>query len=171
MPQNDKFRITFENVNAVLNYFRPDRDPEGVVCKSLLIVPGAHAKLDNIDVESYTWKETQVFSICGEEVVYTAGASAAPHLKAYVEVKRLHPELFEKIRVYAQPAATMDEVTQVWHIEDLMKEFPQAVHQRDLFSAALTDKSKIAMKLAHHLPHWIAGGMTPVLQLTDTDIR
>ena len=44
------------------------------------------------------------------------------------------------------------------------------MHQRDLFAAALGDTCKKAMQLTQVIPSWIASKMTPVLQLTDTDI-
>ena len=42
--------------------------------------------------------------------------------------------------------------------------------QRDLLAAAMAQTSKLAMKIGHFVPAWIGGGLTPVCQLTDTDI-
>ena len=69
-----------------------------------------------------------------------------------------------------QPAAWMDEIIQSWVIADTGERTGQAVHQRDLFAAALTETSKKLMKLYQTIPAWIAAKMTPVLQLTDTHI-
>jgi len=64
----------------------------------------------------------------------------------------------------------MDEVLNVWQIQDMMGRVPQGVWQRDLLAAAMTQVSKLAMKIGHFIPAWIGGGLTPVCQLTDTDI-
>ena len=87
-----------------------------------------------------------------------------------VELRKNNPELFEGLIVCQQPSAWMDELVQSWVIADAGERTGQAVHQRDLFAAALTDNSKKFMKLYQTIPTWIAGKMTPVLQLTDTHI-
>ena len=63
----------------------------------------------------------------------------------------------------------MDEIVQSWCCQDLGERRSQCVHQRDLFSAALTDTVKKIMAILHQIPAWIAAKMTPCLQLTDTD--
>ena len=52
----------------------------------------------------------------------------------------------------------------------MAEKFPQAIWVRDLYPAALTDRCKLAMKIANFLAVWVADGMTPVCQLTDTEI-
>ena len=64
----------------------------------------------------------------------------------------------------------MDEVLNVWQTQDMRGRVPQGVWQRDLLSAAMTPISKLAMKVGQFIPAWIGGGLTPVCQLTDTDI-
>ena len=44
------------------------------------------------------------------------------------------------------------------------------IWQRDLLGCSMTQVNKLALKLAQILPAWILGGLTPVCQLTDTDI-
>ena len=61
----------------------------------------------------------------------------------------------------------MDEVVASWCCQDSGERVEQCVHQRDLFSAALTDTSKKIMALLQQIPTWIAAKMTAVLQLTD----
>jgi hypothetical protein len=87
-----------------------------------------------------------------------------------VSVMKKKPELFEGLVLFQQPAAIMDEITQVWAIENLSERVPQAAHERDLFSAALSDTSKKAMHIAQQIPTRIASKMPPVFQLTDTDL-
>ena len=91
-------------------------------------------------------------------------------MKSWWQCRKAHPELFEKIIVWQQPAATMDEVLNVWQIQDMMGRVPQGVWQPDLLAAAMTPTSKLAMKIGQFLPAWIGGGLTPVCQLTDIDI-
>ena len=91
-------------------------------------------------------------------------------MKTWVDLRSQFPYLFTDIKVYQQPAAWMDEIVTAWSIEELQERCPQCVHQRDLFGSALADVNKKKMQLAHQIPTWIAGKMTPVLQLTDTDL-
>ena len=77
--------------------------------------------------------------------------------------------MFEDIQVYAQPAAVIDGIVQVWILKDLGKEFPASIWQRDIVGAAMTVEAKEAMSLIGQIPAFIAGKMTPVLQVTDTD--
>ena len=69
-----------------------------------------------------------------------------------------------------QPAAWMDEILQSWCIAELGQRVDQAVHQRDLFSAAMNESSRKIMQIYQQIPTWIAAKMTAVLQLTDTSL-
>ena len=167
---DDKFRITFEARQGVLNWFDSSQDPTGIIFPSILIVHGIHCRLENID-DDRCWKEDEEFIICGEKVVRRKGGKVPGALmKGWWQCRKAHPELFEKILVWQQPAANMDEVLNVWQIQDMMGRVPQGVWQRDLLAAAMTPTSKIAMKIGQFVPAWIGGGLTPVCQLTDTDI-
>ena len=64
----------------------------------------------------------------------------------------------------------MDEIVASWACQDLGERCKSCVHQRDLFSAALTDTVKKIMAILHQIPAWIAAKMTPCMQLTDTDL-
>ena len=100
------------------------------------------------------------------------GEKTDGHLRAYVELRKKKPELFNDVVVMAAPSGFMTEVTQLWAIEDLhgvTGGFP-VVHQRDMHAAALTPTARKAMQACHHIATWIAGKMTPALQLTDTDV-
>ena len=57
-----------------------------------------------------------------------------------------------------------------WGLEDLGGRFPAAVLQRDLVSGALGARARQAAYLSQILPCWIGPGMTPVTQVTDTDV-
>ena len=69
-----------------------------------------------------------------------------------------------------QPSGTFDETIAVWEVQEMAKKFPQAIWVRDLYPSALTDRCKLANKIAQFISVWVADGMTPVCQLTDTEI-
>ena len=165
----EKFRITFEARQGVLNWFALE-DPVGVVFPSIIVVYGAHCRLDNLDDDG-RFIEHEEFYVAGEKVVHKQGQRpAGGKMMAYVKLRRDQPDLFKNIIVYQQPSATYDEIICCWEIADMMKRCPHGIWQRDLFAAALTDVSKLAMKIAHFVAHWILGGMTAVMQLTDTHV-
>ena len=173
-PSGEKCRITFEARQAVTGYFNGDRekggeDVKGIILPSILVVKGQYARLDNISDDG-CYKEDEIFWIGDEKVERKAGSSARGLMKSYVELRKKEPELFKDLVIFQQPAAYMDEITTTWAIQDLASRCPQAVHQRDLFASALGDTCKKAMQLTQVIPTWIASKMTPVLQLTDTDV-
>ena len=69
-----------------------------------------------------------------------------------------------------QPSATADEVVVGWGMADLASRFLAVVLQRDLVSGALSCRARMAAHLPQVICCWIAPGMTPVTQITDTDI-
>ena len=78
--------------------------------------------------------------------------------------------MLTKIEIYQQPAAFVDTVILSWMIESMSKRHPMSIHQRDMMSAGLSTDALQMSWLAHNLPVYIAGKMTAVLQLTDTDV-
>ena len=78
--------------------------------------------------------------------------------------------MLEDIEVFQQPAGFVDEIIMVWHLQLQAKRYPQCLHQRDLFAASLTETSQKACYLGQQVQTFIAGKMTPALQLTDTDV-
>ena len=84
--QADKMRITFEARQLVLNWFKPGAEPEGKVWKGLLIVPGQHARLDNIS-EKGEWKETESFEYRGQVRTHVKGQKAGRALESWREVR------------------------------------------------------------------------------------
>ena len=165
----EKFRITFEARQGISDYFNPQKDPTGHILKSCLVLKGAHCSLDNID-DDHKFIKDKTFWIGDVKKEQVAGRSAGNLAYGLVELRKKKPELFKDLVVFQQPAAFMDEIIVTWIAEDSAQHFVQAIHQRDLFGAALTQTAKKASKLAQQISSWIAPKMTPVLQLTDTDI-
>ena len=91
-------------------------------------------------------------------------------MDAWCKLRDEHPQIFEEIVVVQQPSATADEIITGWGLEDLGKRFPAAVLQRDLVSGALSDRARMAAFMQQIICCWVALGMTPVVQHTDTDI-
>jgi len=136
--------------------------------KSCLVLKGAHCCLNNID-DDHKFIKDKTFWIGDVKKEQVAGRSAGNLAYSLVELRKKKPELFKDLIVFQQPAAFMDEIIMTWISEDQAQHFSQAVHQRDLFGAALTQTARKASQLAQEISSWIAPKMTQVLQLTDTD--
>ena len=65
--EQDKCRVCLEARQTVTDYFDPDQEPEGHIDPSLLVVHGAHARLENISDE-HTWIKDEKFKVGGVEV-------------------------------------------------------------------------------------------------------
>ena len=163
-----RVRVTVELRQLILNYFAEDKEPVGVRGETLLIFPGVRARLENISDDG-KWLEDEVFEVCGEPVVRKAGQSAGNIMITFRKLRKEHPEAFEGIRVWQQPAAVMDSILQKWSVDALQKLYPFAVWTRDCLGAALTDRAMEACFAANHICSWVPPGMTPCMQLTDTD--
>ena len=167
-----KFRITVELRQVILNYFKTGEssaDPVGMLGDSLVIVGGVHCRLNNIS-EDGKWIKTEKFIVGGQEKVHFAGKSVGNVMQAWRALRKERPELFEGISVMQQPAAVVDSVITTWSIMEMAMKYPCMLWQRDLSGGGgFSLQAKQAMKIAGQVPSWIAGKMTAVLQITDTD--
>ena len=59
-------------------------------------------------------------------------------MKAWRDLRRDKGGLFEDIFLYAQPAAVIDGILQVWILKDIGEAYPVSVWQRDIVGAAMT---------------------------------
>ena len=164
----EKMRITFEAHQLVSNFFNPDEDPIGHVGKGVLIVPGQHARLDNID-DNGRWVEDETFSYLGEMKVHRKGESARRALEQWVKIRRDHPHLLEHYDVYSQPSSNQDNVIMSWVIAKHARMYPASIYQRDCFAASFSDDTMRTMFTAHQIQAIIPPKMTAMMQLTDTD--
>ena len=164
----DRCRITFEARQAVKGFFGKDPNQiRGMVLDSVVVLKGGYAQLSNID-DDHRFKEDVEFYV-GEKKIHHKKGKKTQLMYNLVELRKEKPEIFKGLVIFQQPSAWMDEIIQSWCCQDLGERCPQCVHQRDLFSAALTDTVKKIMAILHQIPSWIAAKMTPCLQLTDTD--
>jgi len=167
-----RHRVTFEALQIVRNYFSESEEPVGEIGTSALVLIGAHARLSNIS-DDETWIADEQFVSHGREVVRKAGTWTRGILRSWVKLRRESAEVREmltRVMVLQQPAGFVDGVIMKWLIEDLAERFPLMVHQRDMFEAGLNENAQKASFLAHSVMSYVAGKMTAVLQLTDTDV-
>ena len=88
-------------------------------------------------------------------------------------MRLLSPELFQgpqAFEVYGQPAAVVDNIIAGWQLEALSEHFPGGILQRDMLGSYRSASSQATMQALNWIDSPILGKMTPVLQLTDTDL-
>ena len=113
LTEQDKFRITFEACQEILDYVQsPEVEPKGRIGKSKLVIPGAHANLSNISDE-HTIIEDEAFVYEGIERIRKAGQKVSSLMCSWVELRHQNPEvrkMLEKIEVYQQPSGFVDNI-------------------------------------------------------------
>jgi hypothetical protein len=167
--QAAKWRITVELRQVILNYFAEGADPVGVMGRTLIVVPGVHCRLSNID-DAGCWKKTEKFFVGKKRIVRRAGTSAGNCMRAWRDLRLKCPELFADVSIMQQPAAVVDSVITTWSLQELAVQYPCSVWQRDLSGGGgFSLEARKAMSLSSQISCWVAGKMTPVLQITDTD--
>ena len=164
----DKYRITFEAHQSVLNFFDPDENPLGVVSPGILIVPGPHASLANIS-ETGEWLQDETYTYMGQKRTHKKGNNVGRTLEPWRKLRKDEPQLLRHFHVYSQPSSNTDGIIMSWVIRDMSHKAGMRLHQRDCFGAAFVDQVRQMQFLAHEVPSSIVAKMTSALQLTDTD--
>ena len=165
---SDKYRITFEAHQLVTGFFDESQDPQGHVLPGILIVPGPHASLSNIN-DNDEWIHSESFQYMGQMRHHVAGQKVGRVLEPWRKLRKMSPELFRHFKVMSQPASNMDSVLMSWQIRDQSAQYPMSLWQRDCFGAVFTDDVRMSQFLAHQVQATIVSKMTSALQLTDTD--
>jgi hypothetical protein len=164
----EKFRITYEARQVVMNYFSSE-DPVGIVWTGALVLKASvHARLDNIS-NLGTWIVDEEFEYAGHTIKRFAGKSAGRILHNFRKVRDESPGLLQHLEVYCQPAAVVDSIIQKWMLEKQAAAFPCSLWVRDMLASSVADQSMVAMALCQQIGSFIGGGCTPLLQVTDTD--
>eukprot|EP00435_Cladocopium_sp_Y103_P024504 s1975_g6.t1 len=110
----DRYRITYEARQAVFNWLNPDAAAMGTVVKGLVVVSGTqHCRLSNIS-STGRWLKDESYSFNGKLYQRKAGESCGKLLSGWRTVRKEHPELFEKLSLMTQPAATVDSIIFAW---------------------------------------------------------
>ena len=166
----EKYRCTYEARHVILKYADPEAAaPEALNWNGALVVKASvHARLQNISSNS-TWLEDEEFIYAGRKIMRKAGKSAGKVLKSYVDLRNEHPEWFENLEVYSQPAAVVDSVIMKWMLEEQCKSFPCSLWCRDMLAAGQSSQTRLVQSLAQQLPSRVYGGVTCLIQVTDTD--
>lgn len=92
---------------AVTVYFDPEKEPKGVILDSILVVPGSHGRLENISAAG-TYLQDEEFWLGNQLVQRKAGEKAGNHMAQWRKAREEHPELFQNLRLWSQPAAMVD---------------------------------------------------------------
>ena len=79
-------------------------------------------------------------------------------------------ELISQFEIMQQPAGYCDSIIMSWITEMRAEEVGQCIHVRDAFGGGWSLSSMRANFICSSVSALIAGKMTPVLQLTDTDV-
>jgi len=145
--------------------------PKGELLKMLLLVPGDHCSLDFIDIlpgGKAVWNRDWDYEYMGEQQQFWKGDGTKNKMKAWVDLKRKMPELFEGITVMMQPAAVRDSIITGWCTKQLGAEKPHGVvQQHDLVGSQTTAGVKKIKMHMHILECIIAAEMTACSQVTD----
>ena len=71
--------------------------------------------------------------------------------------------------IMQQPSGFVDKHIMKWHLEKQGERYTCSLCQRDLFTGAYCEESRLAMATINQLSSWVWGKMSACLQLTDTD--
>ncbi|CAE7266027.1 Bbs2 [Symbiodinium sp. CCMP2592] len=164
----DRYRVTFEAMQLVSGFFDHEKTPEGHCMRGILIVPGQHARLDNID-EHGKWKEDETFFYMGQERRHIRGESCGRALISWRKLRDEMPQAFRHFSVMSQPASNSDGICLPWVIKDQARQFPLSVWMRDAYGPAFTSDTVKTLFMGHQVQSSIMPKMTSALQLTDTD--
>ncbi|CAE8629532.1 unnamed protein product [Polarella glacialis] len=157
----EKFRITVEHRAVVCGYFDPAVEvPVGINWRYALVVKGVHAS---------KWKEGERYQYGGKLIERKAGKCVGMILKSWVQMRKRKPELFENWEVYSQPGAVVDPIIPSWELEEQSEEFPCSVWCRDMLASGYTVECRMKQSVAQQIPCQVKAGVTPIVQLTDTD--
>ncbi len=172
--EGDRFRVTLEMSQLVLNVFKPGEKPEVRHGRLVLVVPGAHARLSNIS-EAGVFVEDEVFMVKGKQRVRKKGTAAGNLMLSWRQLRDQGDEdmkgFFGDIEVMQQPAAFCDGVIVAWIAEMRKKEgYEKMISVRDMFAGGLSQSVRRMSFVSGQLMGFIAGKMTPVLQLTDVAV-
>ena len=170
----DRFRVTVELSQVVSNVFRPSEKPEVRHGRPVLVVPGAHGRLSNIGADGL-FIEDEVIVVKGKQKVRKAKTAAGNLMLSWRKLRDEGDEemkaFFDEVEVMQQPNAFCDGVIIAWIAEMRKREgYAKVISVRDMFAGGLRASCKRMSAACDSLLSFIAGKMTPVMQLTDTAV-
>ena len=162
----EKWRITYEARQRVSN-ITGNGPPVGSVEKGLLIFPGPHASLDQLDDDGKYIKDLS-FQV-GEKITEHKKGSKCRGLQWAAKMRKDHPGLMSKIDIMQQPSSNCDAIIFSWIIQQQINREPAPLFIRDCFSAAFAGEVKSLQFLGNQASSEILGKLTQRVQVTDTD--
>ena len=162
----EKWRITYEARQRISN-ITGDGHPVGSVEKGLLIFPGSHASLDQVDDDGKYINDVK-FQV-GDKITTHQKGSKCRVLQWAVKMRKDHPDLMSKIDIMTQPASNCDAIVLSWIVQQQINREPASLFIRDCFSASFADEVRSVQFLGNQVPAEILGKLTQRLQVTDTD--
>ena len=168
LAENSKFRITYEARQRIVGLPVGSDGATGEVSAGLLVFPGVHARLSNLDSKG-RWLKREEFEVAGQRLVHEKGEPSRA-LKWAVALRNEAPELFEgKLDIMSQPSCNLDSVLLKWAIEEQIEQEPVPVWVRDSFAAIFTGEIRETQSIGNQASAILLGQTTQRLQLTDTD--
>ncbi len=142
----------------------------GRVLPSILLSHGVHCRLEQISLDG-KWLADETFEFAGQTVTRKAGEKVPAMLMGeWRKLRQAEPGLFARMRVWQQPAATVDSIVWRWQCELEASEFRQLLRVTDCLPAAWAKQFKEASFLLQQLNAPVGPGCTPLQQPTDTHL-
>ena len=147
----DKFRVTLETSQLVFNVMRPTEQPKCVHGRPVLVMPGAHARLSNID-KAGNFIQDEFFVVGNKKVERRAGQSAGALMRTWRQFRDGGDEeirrFFDEVEIMQQPSAFCDSIVVGW-IDKMRHDegHTRRIVVRDMFAGGLGDSVKRSPKL------------------------
>ena len=134
----DKFRITYEARQKIRGLCGDGTEPSAEVSSGLLVFPGRHCRLSNLDSEG-RYISMERYRVGNSEVVHLSGEKCRS-LKWAVRLRSLYPQEFSEIDIMQQPASNVDGVLLNWVVQGQGSEEPCSLYIRDSFAAIFSSE-------------------------------
>ena len=138
----------------------------GEIDSSILVIPGVHARLENISADG-KWIQTEEFHLGGKEIVHKAGESVGNVMQSWRKLRQEAPELFAALRVWQSPTAFVDSVIFSWQQKESAR-FENLLRLVDSLSTHWSDQVQERNFLQQTVQVSVPPGCTPIGQPTDT---
>ena len=142
----DKFRVTLETSQLVFSVMRPTEQPKCVHGRPVLVMPGAHARLSNIDKNGNFIKD-EFFVVGNKKVERRAGQSAGALMRTWRQFRDSGDEkirrYLDEVEIMQQPSAFCDSIVVGWIDEMRYEEgHTRRITVRDMFAGGLSESVK-----------------------------
>ena len=133
----------------------------GEIDSSILVVPGGHARLENISADG-KWIQTEEFHLGGKEIVHKAGESVGNVMQSWRKLRQEAPELFAALIVWQSPTALVDSVIFSWQQKEESARFENLLRLVDSLSTYWSDQVQERKFLQQTVQVSVPPGCTPL---------